>query len=127
MGYLYAAAFCLLGDAPLGWQLYALGLRWIGALGALWLRRRLWPRHPLATTSIAVLFLVYPGFLQQPNANTFSNHLFGFTAEILSLSLTVESLRTTSPPRRVGLVALAILAALGSWLTYEYMIGRAHG
>ena len=123
MGYLYAAAFRLLGDAPLGWQLYALGLRWLGALGALWLARRVWPQQPLATTSVAVLFLVYPGFLQQPNANTFSNHLFGFTAEILSLSLTVESLRTTSPPRRVGLVALAILAALGSWLTYEYMIG----
>jgi hypothetical protein len=123
MGYLYAAAFRLLGDAPLGWQVYAFGLRWTGALGALWLARRLWPRQPVATTSIAVLFLVYPGFLQQPNANTFSNHLFGYTAEILSLALMVESFRPAPPPRRVGLIALAILAALGSWLTYEYMIG----
>src|SRR4030065_2981933 len=46
MGYLYAAAFRLLGDAPLGWQVYSLGLRWVGGLGGLWLPRRARPRTP---------------------------------------------------------------------------------
>ncbi|HSB91304.1 MAG TPA: hypothetical protein VLD63_14915 [Anaerolineales bacterium] len=123
MGYLYAAAFSLLRDTPLAWQVYSLALRTVGALAVLWLTRRLWPRQPLATTSVTLLFLVYPGFLQQPNADTFSNHLFGYTSELISIAATVEALRSSSSWQRAGFTALAILSSLGSWLTYEYMIG----
>ena len=123
MGYLYAATFSLLRDTPLAWQVYSLFLRWVGALAVMWLTRRLWPRQPLATTSVTILFLAYPGFLQQPNADTFSNQLFGYTAELVSIAAMVESLHATSPLRRTGLTVLALLGALGSWLTYEYMIG----
>jgi hypothetical protein len=130
MGYTYAAAFAVLRNSPLAWQAYALILRWIGALGALWLLRRLWPRQPLLTSTAALLFLVYPGFLQQPNANTFSNHLFGYAAGLLSLAATVEALQPEPPGqqsglsrRRIALTAFAMLSGLVCWLIYEYMIG----
>jgi hypothetical protein len=123
MGYTYAATFYALRDSALAWQVYAVALRWIGALGALWLFRRLWPGRPVLTTSAALIFLVYPGFLQQPNANTFSNHLLGYTAEILSLAATAELLGTARGWRRIGLTVFAVAGALTCWLLYEYMIG----
>jgi hypothetical protein len=122
MGYLYAVVFRLLGAAPLNWQLYSLGLRWLGALGALWLLRRVWPGQALATTSAVLLMLVYPGFLQQPNADTFSNHLFGYSCAIVSLAAMIESVHRRGALRWL-FILLAVAAALGSWLTYEYMIG----
>ena len=123
MGYTYAATFFFLRDSVLAWQLYALLLRWLGALGALWLFRKLWPGQPFVTTSAALLFLVYPGFLQQPNANTFSNHLVSYTAEVLSLAATAEFLDTRPGWRRTGLTIFAVAGALTCWLLYEYMIG----
>ncbi|HMK09607.1 MAG TPA: hypothetical protein VK449_11320 [Anaerolineales bacterium] len=123
MGLTYAATFAVLRDSAAAWQIYALLLRWIGALGALWLFRRMWPGRPFLTTSAALLFLVYPGFLQQPNADTFSNHLLSYAAEILSLAATAELLATPRGPRRWALTAFAIAAALTCWLLYEYMIG----
>jgi hypothetical protein len=123
MGYTYAATFSLLRDSAIAWQLYALFLRWLGALGALWLFRRLWPGRPLITTSAALLFLVYPGFLQQPNADTFSNHLLSYTAAVLSLAATAEAMASPRGWRRLGLTVFAVAGALTCWLTYEYMIG----
>jgi hypothetical protein len=122
MGYLYALTYRLLGDSPLPWQVYSLFLRWLGALAALWLLRRLWPQLLLATTSAVLLMLVYPGFLQQPNANTFSNHLFAYTSALISLAASVESLHHRSVVRWL-FVGLAVATALASWITYEYMIG----
>jgi hypothetical protein len=123
MGYTYAATFFALRDSALAWQIYALTLRLLGAIGALWLFRRLWPGRPFLTTSAALLFLVYPGFLQQPNANTFSNHLLGYTAEVLSLAATVELLEMPRGRRRTGLTVFAVGGGLTCWLLYEYMIG----
>ncbi|HET7009784.1 MAG TPA: hypothetical protein VFI11_03325 [Anaerolineales bacterium] len=123
MGYTYAAAFYLLRDVPLAWQVYALFLRWVGALAALWFLRRTWPGRPWMTTSAALLFLVYPGFLQQPNANTFSNHLFGYAAGILSLAATAEAIHSDSGRRRAAFTALAVVGAVTCWMIYEYMIG----
>jgi hypothetical protein len=123
MGYTYAATYYFLRDSVVAWQLYALFLRWLGALGALWLFRRLWPGRPLVTTAAALLFLVYPGFQQQPNADTFSNHLVSYTAEVLSLAATAELLARPRGWRRVGLTLFAVAGALTCWFLYEYMIG----
>ena len=123
MGYTYAATFFAIRDWPLAWQVYALVLRFVGAIGALWLFRRLWPGRPFLTTSAALLFLVYPGFLQQPNANTFSNQLLSYAAEILSLAATAELLAMPRGWRRNGLTVFAVAGALTCWLLYEYMIG----
>ncbi len=111
MGYTYAATFFAIRDWPLAWQVYSLVLRCLGAIGALWLFRRLWPGRPFLTTSAALLFLVYPGFLQQPNANTFSNQLLSYTAEILSLAATAELLDMPRGWRRNGLTVFAVAGA----------------
>jgi hypothetical protein len=123
MGYLYALTFYLFGDHPLYWQIYALLLRLIGAMAGFWFMRRLWPRAPLATLSASLLLLLYPGFQQQPNANTFSNHLFSYAAALISLAATAEMLHSSKPWARAAYGILSVATALAYWLTYEYMIG----
>ena len=56
VGYIYSASYQLLGENPLHWQIYSLCIRTIGALGFLWLLRRLWPGHKVETTTAAILF-----------------------------------------------------------------------
>ncbi len=123
MGYLYAATSALFGSRPLLWHLYSLALRLTGGLVLLAMLRRLWPGKNRATFAIALLSLIYPGFLQQPNANTFSNHLFTYTMALVSIWLTVLAAQTDKTKQKVGYTALAILTALLYFPIYEYMIG----
>jgi hypothetical protein len=123
MGYLYALTFYLFGDHPLYWQLYALLLRLVGALAGMWLMRRIWPKAPTAAFCASLLLLLYPGFQQQPNANTFSNHLFSYASALISLAATAEILQPSRPHVRAAFGLLSLASALAYWLTYEYMIG----
>ncbi len=123
VGYVYALTFRLFDSNPLAWQVYSLALRILGAFAFLWVLRKLWPKRIFATTSIAVLFLIYPGFLQQPNANTFSNQLLTYTLGIISIGLTVGALFSKRRSTRILYTALAVLTGFSYWLLYEYMIG----
>jgi hypothetical protein len=123
MGYLYAGTYALFGESALAWNVYSLALRLAGALAFLWLVRQLWPEEKAAATTAAVLFVVYPGFLQQPNANTFSNQLTSYACGVVSLALTVAAMRATTRRASIALTGLAILTGLANWLLYEYMIG----
>ena len=123
VGYIYSGSYQLLGENPLHWQIYSLCIRTIGALGFLWLLRRLWPEHKIETTTAAILLFIYPGFLQWPNANTKSNHLTTYTLAILSICLTVAAFQSRKTGRKVILSLGALFLAAGYWFLYEYMIG----
>jgi hypothetical protein len=123
VGYIYSWTYQLLGENPLNWQVYSLCIRIIGALGFLWLLRRLWPNQKIATTTAAILMFVYPGFLQWANASTKSNHLTTYTLAILSICLTAASLQTKKSGRKLLFALGALLSAVGYWFLYEYMIG----
>lgn len=123
MGVIYAFDYLLLGNHPLAWQIYILFWHILGALATLWLLRMLWPQQRSATFGAAILFVIYPGFLQLPNASTFQNHLFGYTIAIISIALTVKALRTSNRPLVFGLTALSAFLAVLYLFIYEYMIG----
>lgn len=123
MGLVYSLDYLILGDNPLNWHLYAFFLQVLGSLAFFWILRMLYPRHRLATTAAALLFVVYPGFLQQPNANTFQNHLFGYAVALISIALTIRAVKTDRRQTAVILSVLSIILALIYFLIYEYMIG----
>ena len=123
MGYLYSGTYALFTDHALAWNVYALGLRLAGALAFLWLTRQVWPEEKAASTAAAVLFVVYPGFLQQPNANTFSNQLTSYACGVVSLALTVAAARASRRRASILLTSLALVTGIANWLLYEYMIG----
>ena len=123
MGLLYHYTNRLVGEAPLAWHLYAWLARVLGGLALLWLLRQVWPSQPRATTLMVVLYAVYPGFLQQPSANNYQNHILAYSASILSLALTVWALRSSRRWLQVTASLAALALAYFYPRVYEAMIG----
>jgi hypothetical protein len=123
MGVVYSLVYRLLGNASLNWHLYALLWRFLGGLAFFWIARLLWPRNKYLTTLMTVLFIVYPGFLSQPNANTKQNHLFGFGTALLSMAFMLQAFKTNHQWRRILYNLIAVILAANYLFIYEYMIG----
>ena len=123
IGWLYALDYNLLGNAPLNWHVYALIIKALSALAFLWLLRVVWKERKIETTLIALLFVVYPGFYQQPNAATFKNLLLAYGAAMASLACTVLALKVVPFFRKTTLIVASILLAALSIFIYEALIG----
>lgn len=123
IGYIYAFDYALLGSSVLGWHLYALFLRLLGSVGFFYLLRVIWPEKKFETAIAAVLFAVYPGFLQQPNAATFKNLLLGYDLAIFSILGTILAVKAKSGWRTILWTGVALLFALLYFGIFEAMIG----
>jgi hypothetical protein len=123
LGYLYSFDYMLLGKSTINWHIYALLIKCAGGCAFLWLLRMIWPDRRVETTFAALLFMIYPGFYQQANAATFKNLLLSQTAVILSLALTILSVKTTSITTRVLAIIPAVVLTLFYLAIYESMIG----
>src|SRR5512139_2102949 len=123
MGVVYSYVYRLLGDSIINWHLYALLWRFIGGLAFFWILRLIWPKEKYITTLMSVLFVVYPGFLSQPNANTKQNHLFGFGSALLSIALILQALKTGRQGLKILYTLLSLLLTANYLFIYEYMIG----
>jgi hypothetical protein len=111
-------AYELFGANPLFYNLSAFLFRVLGGLALFGILRLLWPRHTVATTGMALLFLIYPGFLSTPNAIDYQSHIVGLAAALLSIWLTLRAVRSESSMNRILLHAGAVL--LG-WLYLSQM------
>ena len=123
MGVVYSYVYRLLGDSIINWHLYALLWRFIGALAFFWILRLIFPKHKYITTLMTVLFIVYPGFLSQPNANTKQNHLYGFGTALLSIAFMLQAMKTNIRMWKVSFTTLSFILAVNYLFIYEYMIG----
>jgi hypothetical protein len=123
MGVIYSYAYRLLGDNLLNWHYYALLWRFLGGLAFFWILRLIWPKQKYITTLMTVLFIVYPGFLSQPNANTKQNHLIGFASALFSIALMLQAIKIRSTAWKAACVALSALLTANYLFIYEYMIG----
>jgi len=123
IGLVYAFDYSILGDSPTGWHIYALFIRLMGGLAFLWILRMIWPEKKMKTAFIAILFLVYPGFLQQPEAATYKMILLALDAAILSIALTIRSMISKNWLPKLTFSALAIALALFYLGIFESMIG----
>ncbi|HLO15100.1 MAG TPA: hypothetical protein VK206_09735 [Anaerolineales bacterium] len=123
MGVVYSYVYRLLGESIVNWHLYALLWRLIGGLAFFWILRLTWPKHKYMTTLMAVLFVVYPGFLSQPDAATKENHLFGFGTGLLSIAFMLQGLKTSSRIGKTFYSLISIVLTANYLFIYEYMIG----
>jgi uncharacterized membrane protein YidH (DUF202 family) len=123
MGVVYSYVYRLLGDQLLLWHLYALLWRFIGALAFFWIIRLLWPKQKYLATLMAVLFVIYPGFLSQPDANTKQNQLFGFGTALLSIAFMLQSLKMKGRVGKILCGLISVILTANYLFIYEYMIG----
>lgn len=123
MGVIYSITYRFLGDTIINWHLYALLWRFIGGVAFFWILRLIWPNNKYLTTLMTVLFMVYPGFLSQPNAGTKQNHLYGFGTALLSIAFMLQGMKTKNTLWKIFHSFLSILLAVNYLFIYEYMIG----
>ncbi len=123
MGVVYSVLYQLMGDSRMAWQLYALLWRLLGGLAFFWILRLVWPKQKLITTVMAVLFIIYPGFLSQPDANTKQNHLYGFGTALLSIAFMLQSLKTNHKLQKLAYMLFSVLLTANYLWIYEYMLG----
>jgi hypothetical protein len=123
IGYIYALDYAVLGSSVTGWHVYALFLRLLGSVVFFCILRAIWPDKKFETTIAALLFSVYPGFLQQPNAATFKNLLLGYDLALLSILATILAVKTHLTWKRISLIFLAVLFTGLYFGIFEAMIG----
>ena len=122
-GYFVGLMFNLFGVNPWLYSLGAFIMRCIGAIGFLWILRMVWPGEKQATFAAALLFVVYPGFLDQPNAMDFQSHQWSFTMAILSIGCTLQMARSQKYWAKVFWIILSVATQIIYLALMEYYIG----
>lgn len=97
--------------------------RLVGALSLYWIVRQVWRTLPKAAWIAALLFLVYPGFLDMPAAFDFQSHFWAFGMGMLSIALTLRAVRSLRLSSRVFLLGCAAALQAANLLLMEYFIG----
>lgn len=123
VGLAYMAYYRLLGDDLWRWQLAFFVLLCANALVFWSLLRTLWPDARGLALAAAALFVVYPGFLQHPDAVTYIILLTGTLGALLSLWWMLWSLRQDNLAARIGGAAAAVLLAAAYLFLVEFLIG----
>jgi hypothetical protein len=122
-GYFVGWMFELFGVNPWLYSLGAFMMRCISALGLIWIMRITWPEERKTIYAAAVLFIVYPGFLDQPNAIDFQSHLWGFTLAIISIACTLQAITISKKGVKLILVLFSLVTQILYLMLMEYYIG----
>ncbi|RPH57148.1 MAG: hypothetical protein EHM81_11990, partial [Chloroflexi bacterium] len=123
IGQTYALIFRVIGANALAWQVYALLLKILTGLTLLWLLRLVWPTKRLETTFATLLYVLYPGFYQQPVAGTFNIDLLGLVAAHASIALSIYVLQSRNRLAQILCTLVAMALALYYIALYEATIG----
>jgi hypothetical protein len=94
-GPLFEVYYRLFGIQPFPYHMSSFFWRLMGGLAALWLFRQLWPRQRLATFLMAVLFVLYPGYLRWMEGFEDQPGILSSFLEVLSIALTLLAIRSS--------------------------------
>ena len=121
--YVMGPAYTLFGENPLFYNLSACFFRYLSALGLLWVLHMLWPKQRTATTLMALLFLIYPGFLSQINGIDYQSQMVSLAAGLFSIALSVRAILTARIPFRAAFIVMSILLGWFYLGLVEYFMG----
>ena len=124
-GYLFVLNYFILGlgDNVFLWHVYMLLIRLLGGYTLFFLLRKIWPNKLLEVTSITLLFLLYPGFLQQVLPLGFENYITTLTMWIFSLFFTVYATKESGRFKFILFTLIALVLQINSFLQLEFFIG----
>jgi hypothetical protein len=123
MGVIYSVFYRIIGENILGWHLFSLLWRVAGGAAFYWILNLVWPRQKNLFVLSAMVFVVFPGFLSEPNAATKINHLIGYGSALFSIAFTLQAAKTGRRAWKYVCIGLSILLMAFYLSIYEYMIG----
>ena len=121
--YIHAPLFSLFSSNIFPYQILAFMLRWLGAVGLFWTLSLIWRKQPKATLLMSLLFLIYPGFLEQPNAFDYLSHQLAMVLMIFSLGFSVKAFYINSKVKNVIFFFMSTILSLITFILMDYYIG----
>ncbi|HUH98308.1 MAG TPA: hypothetical protein VLZ89_13160 [Anaerolineales bacterium] len=121
--FLMIPLYILFGRNPFPYNVSAYLFRLFSGLSVLWSLRMVWPQQKRMATLAALFYLVYPGFLSQPNAIDFQSHIAGLCFATFSIALTLKAVRSGNLRTRILLSGLSIFFGLAYLSQMEYYAG----
>lgn len=123
VGYLFAINHILLDSNLFFWHIYMFLMRLLGGYLLFFLLKKLWPDRLTSITYITLLFLIYPGFLQQGVPLGYQNYITALTVWIASMFFTVLAIKSRSKIKFILFTLLALILQIFSFLLLEFFIG----
>jgi hypothetical protein len=122
LGPIFLVTTSLFHESAMGWQVFALVVRFLIAYGVWWSLDRVWPEHKRQVLVVSLFVLVFPGYGQQWVAFTHVNQeLIPLLAYIFSFGVTAWALRNRD--KFIPLTLLSVLLMFLGLFTTEYFIG----
>lgn len=123
VGYLFALNHILLGSNLFFWHIYMFLMRLLGGYILFFLLKKIWPDRLVSITYITLLFLIYPGFLQQGVPLGYQNYITALTVWIASLFFTVWAFKSRNKVKHIIFTLTALILQIFSFLLLEFFIG----
>lgn len=124
-GYLLILNYFILGlgNNVFLWHIYMFLIRLLGGYALFFLLKKIWPNQLSTITFLVLLFLIYPGFLQQVLPLGFENLITTLTLWIFSLFFTVYATKANGGFNFILFTVAALILQINSFLQLEFFIG----
>jgi hypothetical protein len=122
-GFLFELLFDTFGANPKPYLSLLYVWRLMGGLGALWLFRILWPRAQGATFFMALLYVLYPGFLWWVQGFEYQPMVLSATLQVFSIVFTLKAVQSTSGRIWLLWILPALITGWSALAFVEYAIG----
>ncbi len=113
----------IFGANVIWYHVSAIALRIAGGMGLFWIMRAVWKNAPKTAILAALLLVVYPGFLEMPNAIDYQSHILAFTLAVFSILFTVKAILGSKTWQRIVYIFLSIALQIIYMGLMEYYIG----
>jgi hypothetical protein len=115
--------YILFGRNPFPYNVTAYLFRLFSGLSVLWGLRIVWLRQKRLALWAALFYLIYPGFLSQPNAIDFQSHIAGLCFATFSIALSLKAVTIKKLRQRILLSVVSIFFGLAYLSQMEYYAG----
>jgi len=113
----------LFGAKVIMYHICAIILRIASGMGLYWIIRLVWKNAPKAAALAALLLVLYPGFLDMPNAIDYQSHILAFTLAVFSILFTVKAIQQRQVWGKAVFIVISIILQLIYLGLMEYYIG----
>jgi hypothetical protein len=120
---LFEALYQLFGIQPLPYQWVSYLWRLLSGLSALWLFHLLWPGRRKEAFFMALLVILYPGYVRWMEGLENQPRMLSFFLQVLSIVLTLQALKSKRLLPKIAWTAGAVLTGWGYIALVDFAFG----
>jgi hypothetical protein len=122
-GFFFEIYYSLFGSNALAYNLSVFMWRILATISALWLFDMLWPKQRRAAFFMAVLFVLYPGYLWWVSPIEYQPMIASLALQVFSIALTITAIQADKNLLRIIYTGSAILTGWAAIWLVDYAIG----